>query len=283
MQTAMGSTKTLMKFNPQKENEYEKGCTCNNCVCVLMTVPMVAQAETRDDCVASFGINVGEVKRWQELETAIGFLDSIRRECETRETPAEEIPTTELADKECTEMYLWDNGWEFVWIRSGTDPANADERIGELYVGDSICATGEVVEWVGKDTGDWQQVIYEGEIAYVFNQWLRNSPQVIQQPTPVPAPVQEETASVVEVPVSKVEDKSYEIHVAKNRAHDSKMQIRQRIANGGWDGRDGKNPLCGTYLQAMHELHKLCHINGQVAACNEYERNANLNSKSCKA
>lgn len=151
----------------------------------LLAAPTLGQIETPDECAARLDANV----RVDTIAEAIDWLDRVMSECVPVETPAaeaaDETPATETADEPCTMMYLWDNGYGWGWIRSGTNPADVAERIGKLYVGDSICATGEVVEWVGKDTGDWQEVIYESEIAYVFNQWLRDEPQA-SQATPMP-------------------------------------------------------------------------------------------------
>ena len=149
----------------------------------LLATLAMAQTETPDECAARLDANV----RVDTIAEAIDWLARVMSECVPVETPAteaaDETPATETADDQCTMMYLWDNGYGWGWIRSGTNPADAAERVGKLYVGDSICTTGDVVEWVGKDTGDWQEVIYEGEVAYVFNQWLRDRPQAPRETT----------------------------------------------------------------------------------------------------
>ncbi len=246
---------------------------------MLAAAPTLVQVETPDECAARLDANV----RVNTIAEAIDWLDRVMSECLPDETPAAEAaaaaPATVTADDQCIMMYLWNNGLGWGWIRSGTNPADAGERLGRLYVGDSICATGEVVEWVGKDSGDWQQVIYEGEVAYVFNQWLRDMPQA-PTATPIPTITPSPTPTAADMPDPPTSDgetnavqpesgiSPSEVQQWADIAHLMKLEMRQR--------RSHAQSYCSQssrYMQAIRELQRLCD-RGSAAACTAYEVNA---------
>ena len=174
-------------------------------------------------------------------------------------------------------MWLWGNwsvgnGLAYLNIRNA--PTTNSDVIGKLLDADSICITGEIVEWEDNEKGDWQEVVLDGELAYVYNEWLRHeepteyTPIVVATPMPTVVPTTSEApvtpdvqVEIPEEPTVTVVDRSWEVRQWSEKAHRSRNEIDHRRQLG-----HGTSSQRAELAQAVSALHGLCE-EGVGAAC----------------